>query len=83
MLNGLVLVGEDGRREELHDRLVDLLERAQAVLGGDTTTAHGGVLTLAAVPELVRGHELAAVRLWMAALSADLTNDLHGEAAHG
>jgi hypothetical protein len=92
-----------GGGETLHDRLVGLFERAKAELdeqphSGTTqeaTTSTNGPLSIDeapgihSLPDLVRGHELAAVRLLIAAAAPDLL-DLTGgagepyqEAAHG
>ncbi len=76
VLKDLAVTDGDGRREELRDRLVGLLERARAAVEGapDETRRQGpGLEPLA---DLVAGQELAAVRLWMAALSADLVPDV-------
>ena len=70
-----------------HDRLVDLVERAAAITGplaGKTPPpdAPRGP-SLDRVPELVRGQELAAVRLRMAALGPDLTDRARAERSDG
>ena len=83
LLSGLVRTREDGRTEELHARLVDLVERARAAVDGVPLSDDLVGPELEAVPELMRGQELAAVRLWMAALSPDLTGAAAEEAAHG
>ncbi len=83
VLKGLVIVGEDGRPEELHDRLVNLCDRAGAAIDGGTVSDRRAWPTLEALPALVERHELAAVRLWMAALSADLTAAVGPETSRG
>ena len=75
MLRDLAIAGQDGRRDELHDHVVGLLERARAAVTEGSGTASRRGPSLEALPDLVRGQELAAVRLWMAALSADLTSE--------
>ena len=83
VLKGLVIVGDDGRPEELHDRLVTLVDRAGAAIDGGTVSDDRAWPTFEALPELVEGHELAAVRLWMAALRADLTEAVRPEPSRG
>ncbi len=83
LLRGLALTDEDGRGEELYDRLVGLVDRARTAVDADPTSAHRAGPALEALPELLRGRELAAVRLWMAALGADLTRTALEEPSHG
>lgn len=61
-----------GRTIGLHDQLIDMVERAARSLDGDRAPATGRWHSYASLPELVRGQELAAVRLWVAALAADM-----------
>ena len=81
ILAGLTINDGQGGSEELHDRLTGLFERARAELDGDawprlTNVAH-------ALPTLVRGRELAEVRLWMAAVAPDLADHELPAPAHG
>lgn len=79
-LGGLTFEGSHGGSERLLDRLTGLFERAWAELdGGATTHVAQGVQEL---PTLVRGMELAAVRLWLAALMPDLAEHEQSETAH-
>lgn len=78
-LQDLAVVGVDGARKELHDRLVGLLGRARVAIIGGPEAAAREHLALAALPHLVRGQELAAVRLWVAALGPDLVHDQAAE----
>ena len=82
-LGGLVLTREDGQLEVLHERLVDLVERARTSLDGAAGSADRVGPALETVPQLLNGQELAAVRLWMAALSPDLTYAEAPEVTHG
>ena len=81
VLGGLAVEGSHGGSEELHDRLTGLLERARAELDGEAPThvTLGGP----ALPTLIRGMELAAVRLWLAALMPDLAEHALSEEADG
>ncbi len=81
LLTGLVHRGRHGGEESLHDRLTGLFERARVELAGEVPrrTAPG----LPALPGLVRGQELAAVRLWLAATMPDLTGHETGESVRG
>lgn len=81
VLGGLTVEGSHGGSEDLHDRLTGLFERARAELDGEPTQHVTPVGQ--ALPELVRGLELAAVRLWLAAMMADLAEHELPEAAHG
>ena len=85
VLGGLTAEGSHGGSEELHDRLMGLFERARAELDGDA--APRVTPAVQALPALVRGMELAEVRLWLAALGPDLAPGLADhvmpEAAHG
>ena len=83
LLRGLVLTGDDSSQDGLHARLVGLLERGRAELdgAGSPTTPVGP--TLEELPALLHGQELAAVRLWVAALSADLLSSSRDEVARG
>lgn len=83
LLDGLVLVREDGQVDTLHDRLVGLVERAGDVADGGVGSADPAGPALEAVPALLRGQELSAVRLWMAVLGADLSQTAPERAAHG
>lgn len=81
VLRGLTIRGSHGGSETLHERLTNLFERARAELEGEvrrpmTPGVH-------ALPELVQGHELGAVRLWLAALMPDLVVYESSEAADG
>lgn len=78
VLGGLAVEGSHGGSEQLHDRLTELFERARAELDGQATPRVSQ--TVEALPTLVRGMELAAVRLWLAALMPDLAEH---ETAHG
>lgn len=82
-LGGLAVSVEGERSETLHDCLVDLLGRARDAVEGQLATALPRGPSLACVPASLRGQELAAVRLWMAAWSADLTDVAREETAHG
>ncbi len=81
VLGGLSVEGSHGGSEELHDRLTGLFERARSELDGAAlpTVTPGAQ----ALPGLVRGMELAAVRLWLAALIPDLAGHELSEAADG
>jgi len=81
VLGGLSVEGSHGGSEELHDRLTALFERARAELDGKAPphVTQGSQ----ALSTLVRGMELAAVRLWLAALMPDLAEHELSEAAHG
>ena len=81
VLGGLAVQGTHGGSEELHDRLTGLFESARAALDGEATphVANGAH----ALPTLVRGMELAAVRLWLAALMPDLAEHELSEPADG
>lgn len=81
VLDGLGITGRQGGTELLNDRLADLFERARAALDGEAT--RHVTFGPRALRELVRGQELAAVRLWVAAAMPDLTE--HGSEAsrHG
>jgi hypothetical protein len=85
VLGGLTAEGSHGGSEELHDRLMGLFEQARAELDGDT--APRVTPAVQPLPALVRGMELAEVRLWLAALGPDLAPGLADhvmpEAAHG
>lgn len=81
VLRGLTIRGSHGGSQALHDRLTNLFERAGAELDGEARrTMTPGVHAL---PELIPGHELAAVRLWLAVLMPDLIVHGSSEAAHG
>lgn len=85
VLSGLIAEGSHGGSEELHARLTALFEQARAELDGDAVPPVAPAVQ--ALPALVRGMELAEVRLWVAALGPDLAPGLAGhempEAAHG
>lgn len=70
-LGGLTMKDRHGEPETLHHRLTALFERARAELDGDALPHQEQALQ--ALPTLIRGMELAAVRLWLAALLPDLT----------
>ncbi len=78
VLGGLTATGSHGGAERLQDRLVGLFEQAGAALDGEEPLPSIGP---GALPELVRGQELAAVRLWVAALMPALADD-RGSVAH-
>lgn len=75
------MTGTQGGAEPLHDRLAGLFEQARDALDG--VEPSGGTPGTAALPGLVRGQELAAVRLWVAAMIPALTGHDRGSAAHG
>jgi len=81
VLGGLAVEGSHSGSEQLHDRLTGLFERARAELDGEAPqhVTQGAQ----ALPTLVRGMELAAVRLWLAALMPDLAEHELSEAADG
>lgn len=79
VLGGLTVTGSHGGVERLQDRLAALFEQAQAALDGEEPSPAIGP---AALPELVRGQELAAVRLWVAAMMPALAVDGRGSVAH-
>ena len=81
VLGGLAVEGSHGGSEQLHDRLMGLFERARAELAGEAAprVAQGAQ----ALPTLVRGSDLAAVRLWVAAMMPDLAEHGLSEATHG
>ncbi len=83
LLGGLVLPGAVGGDADLHDRLVGLVERAREAAAHHSAPAHRAGPAGEVLPELIRGQELAAVRLWMAATRADLTTAVPGEVPHG
>ncbi len=80
-LDGLSVAGGHSGSEELHDRLAGLFERARAELDGEAPppVSQGAQ----ALPTLVRGMELATVRLWLAALMPDLAEHERSEASDG
>lgn len=80
-LGGLTAMQTDGGSEHLHDRLTGLFERARAELDAEAPARAGP--SPQSLPELVRGQELAAVRLWSAAWMPDLAGHELGEPAHG
>ncbi len=82
VLAGLAVRGSRGAAEELGDRLTGLFDRARAELdGAPWTHVPWG---LQALPTLVQGMELAAVRLWLAVLKPDLAaHERTAEAADG
>lgn len=86
VLSGLIAEGSHGGSEELHARLTALFEQARAELDGDAVPPVAPAVQ--ALPALVRGMELAEVRLWVAALGPDLApgladQEMPAEAAHG
>lgn len=81
-LSGLVLIGRD-RPSALHDLLLDILDRARDTAGEGDGASLGAGPTLEELPGLVTGLELAAVRLWMAALGPDLTTGSPSEVSRG
>ncbi len=83
LLRGIVLSGADSHRDALHARVVQLVDRARDLVDDGADPAPHPGWSLEALPELVRGQELSGVRLWMAALSVDLTVPAAQEHAHG
>jgi len=81
VLGGLTADCSPDGSEQLRDRLMALLERARAELDGEATyrTTQG----TQPLPALVQGMELAEVRLWMAAMAADLAEHEPSGPAHG
>ncbi len=81
VLDGLSVSGSHSGSEQLGDRLTSLFERARAELDGEAPphVAQG----VQALPTLVRGLELSAVRLWVAALKPDLAVQERSEASDG
>ncbi len=80
VLGGLTIAGSHGGSEQLLERLLGLFERARAELDGQ-----GSVQVLpgaAALPRLVRGMELASLRLWLAAMAPDLAETTSSKVAH-
>lgn len=71
-LRGLAIEDGHGASEQLLDRLTALFERARAELAGEAPSRATNVAH--ALPTLVRGMELAEVRLWLAALAPDLAD---------
>ena len=80
VLDGLTIEGSHGGSERLRDRLTGLFERARDELEGSATTHLRP--DVQALHTLVRGMELAAVRLWVAALMPDLAEHERADAAH-
>ncbi len=81
LLADLVVRGRQGGSRGLHEQLLDLVDRAEQALGGvEDERVRPGVNAL---PDLVAGLELAAVRLWMAALLPDLSVVGHEERTRG
>lgn len=76
-LSGLSVTDTHGGAERLQDRLAGLFEQARAALDGEEPSP--GAPVTAALPELVRGQELAAVRLWVAAMMPSLAGRVAGE----
>ena len=81
VLRGLEAEGSHGGSEDLTDRLTDLYERAQAELDGEAR--HHVARSAEALPTLVQGMELAAARLWLAAMAPDLAEHQLSGAADG
>lgn len=81
VLGGLAVEGSHGGSEQLHDRLRGLFERARAALDGDAPPPVSQAAE--ALSMLVRGMELAGVRLWVAALMPDLAEHELSEASGG
>lgn len=81
VLGGLTLDDGDSGVEELRDRLTGLFERAGGELDGKATPRR--TQGAQALPALVRGMELAEVRLWLAAMAPDLADHEMPETAHG
>lgn len=81
IIGGLTIEGSHGGSETLHDRLTALFERARAELDGEAPTR--GAPPVQALPTLVRGMELATLRLWLAALAPDLVGHEPAEAGDG
>ncbi len=80
-LGGLTIEGSHGGSETLHARVTALFERARAELDGQAPTR--GTPAVHALPTLVRGMELATLRLWLAALAPDLVGHELAEAGDG
>ncbi len=80
-LGGLTVTESSGGSEQLHDRLMDLFDRARAELDGEAPRQV--VSGTQALLELVRGRELATVRLWLAAMMPDLAQHELSGAANG
>jgi hypothetical protein len=74
----MTVTDPDGDVRGLHDQFVGLVERASGLLRDDDAPEPVGWPSPEALAELVRGQELAAVRLWVAALSADLQVSAEG-----
>lgn len=81
VLGGLAVTGTHSGSQLLHDRLTGLFQRALAELEGAGATAVR--VDIRALPDLVRGQELASVRLWLAAAMPDLAEQSWPETAHG
>ena len=81
VLGGLTIEGSHGGSETLHDRLTALFEGARAELDGETPTRVAP--SVDALPALVRGMELATLRLWLAALAPGLVGHELAEAGDG
>ena len=81
VLGGLTVDDGQGGSEQLRERLTSLFERARAELDGEATPR--ATQGAQALPALVRGMELAGVRLWLAAMAPDLADHEMPEAAHG
>ena len=72
----------DGVRGDVHDRLVGMLDRARSVLRGEPARpARDPAAVLAALPDIVAGLELAAVRLVVASLDPDTAATVRREHA--
>ena len=80
VLGGLTVDDGQGGSEQLHGRLTGLFERARAELDGEATPR--ATQGAPALPALVRGTELAEVRLWLAAMAPDLAAHEMTEPAH-
>ncbi|MGA8986527.1 hypothetical protein [Aeromicrobium sp.] len=80
VLGGLAVEDRNGGPKQLHDLLTGLIDRARVELDQDATSHVAR--SVEAIPALVRGMELAAVRLWLAALMPDLAMHELSETAH-
>ena len=77
-----VVTDAGGATIGLHDQLVGLVEQAARSLDGNTTPGPAAWPSLAALASLVCGQELAAVRLWVAALGVDAFHGAEQEVTH-
>ncbi len=80
---GTTLTTHEGRTVGLHDQLVGLVERAARLLDGDAAANTACWPSFDTMADLMCGQELAAVRLWVAALGVDAFHDTRQEVTHG